>query len=137
VGELHPRLVEASELRVPRLITAEVSVAGLGGGSPPAVEFVAPSRFPPIERDLAIVVGEAVPAAEVAAAIVAAGGVELRSVVLFDVYRGRPLADDERSLAYRLRFEAPDRTLTEAEVDVALTAISGAVGHRVGGRIRT
>ena len=137
VGELHPRLVEASELRVPRLIVAEVSVIGLGGGSPRAVEFVPPSRFPAVERDLAIVVGEAVPAADVAATIVAAGGAELRSVVLFDVYRGRPLAEDERSLAYRLRFEAPNRTLTETEVDAALTAITDAVAHRVGGRIRT
>ncbi|HSL97199.1 MAG TPA: phenylalanine--tRNA ligase subunit beta [Candidatus Deferrimicrobiaceae bacterium] len=136
VGELHPRLVEASELRVPRLVVAEVSVTGLGGGSPPAVEFVAPSRFPGVERDVAVVVAEAVPAADVAAVIRDAGGDELRSVVLFDVYRGQPLTADERSLAYRLRFEAADRTLTEGEVETAMTAITGAVTHRVGGRIR-
>jgi phenylalanyl-tRNA synthetase beta chain len=136
VGELHPRLVEAWELRIPRLIVAEVSIAGLGGGSLPAVEFNAPSRFPAVERDLAIVVREAVPAAEVEATIREAGGAALRSLVLFDVYRGRPLAEDERSLAFRLRFDAPDRTLTEAEVETVVDAISGAVGHRVGGRIR-
>jgi phenylalanyl-tRNA synthetase beta chain len=136
VGELHPRLIEARELRVPRLIVAEVSVAGLGGGSLPAVQFQAQSRYPAVERDLAVVVGEAVPAAEVEAAIRSSGGDDLRSIVLFDVYRGRPLADDERSLAFRLHFESGDRTLTEAEVEAAVGEISGALEHRVGGRIR-
>lgn len=136
VGELHPRLIEAWDLRVPRLIVAELSVAGLGGGGLPSVEFEAVSRFPAVERDLAVVVDEAVPAADVESAIREAGGENLRSVVLFDLYRGRPLADDERSLAFRLRFEAPDRTLTEVEVEEAIATISGALGHRVGGRIR-
>ncbi len=137
VGELHPRLVEAWELRVDRVVIAELSVAGLGGGSRPPVEVVPPARFPAVERDLAVVVAETVPAAAVEAAIRDAGGPELRSVSLFDVYRGRPLATDERSLAFRLRFEAPDRTLTEEEVDATIAAITGAVAHHVGGRIRS
>ena len=52
------------------------------------------------------------------------GGPLLRRRTLFDIYRGRPLADDEQSLAFRLRFQAPDRTLTEAEIDAAVAAIT-------------
>ena len=47
-----------------------------------------------------------------------------RAVVLFDIYRGRPLGDDEKSLAFRLAFQAADRTLTEAEVDGAIEAVT-------------
>ena len=53
------------------------------------------------------------------------------SVALFDIYRGPPLATDEKSLAYRLTFRADERTLTEAEIDAAL-----ARGHRGPGRDR-
>jgi phenylalanyl-tRNA synthetase beta chain len=58
-------------------------------------------------------------------------------VRLFDVYRGKPLASDEKSLAYRLTFRAPDRTLEEAEVDAAIAAITNGLQTQVGGRIRT
>ena len=60
----------------------------------------------------------------------------LADVRLFDVYRGRPLADDQKSLAYRLTFQA-DRTLTEAEVDAGIEAVTAGLAADVGGRIRT
>ena len=61
----------------------------------------------------------------------------LRSVALFDVYRGAPLGADEKSLAYRVTFQAPDRTLTEAEVDAVVTTIAAGLERDVGARIRT
>ena len=95
-----------------------------------------PSRHPDVERDLAVVVATDCPAASVAAAIVMHGGDLLRSVTLFDSYRGKPLAEDEVSLAYRLVFAAQDRTLTEHEVATAVDAITAGLGTAVGGRIR-
>ena len=65
------------------------------------------------------------------------GGALLRSTRLFDIYRGRPLADAEKSLAYRLAFQADDRTLVESEVDTALGAITAGLAADVGGRLRT
>ena len=60
------------------------------------------------------------------------------TVSLFDIYRGRPLADDDKSLAYRLVFQADERTLTEAELDAAVAAaIAAGLAPSVGGRIRT
>ena len=81
-----------------------------------------PSRFPVVERDLAVVVGADRASGAVTAAIRAHGGPVLVDLALFDVYRGRPLADDERSLAWRLTFHAPDRALDEASVDAATVA---------------
>ena len=74
------------------------------------------SRFPSSDLDLAFVVDEGVPAAEVERTIADAAGALLVRVELFDVFRGAPVADGRRSLAFRLRFQAPDRTLTDDEV---------------------
>ncbi len=74
------------------------------------------SRYPSSDVDLAFVAANSVAAADVAQALRAAGGVELEWVRLFDVYRGAGVPGDARSLAYRLRFNATDRTLTDVEV---------------------
>jgi phenylalanyl-tRNA synthetase beta chain len=97
---------------------------------------VPPSRFPPVERDLAIVIGPEHFAGEVEEVVRESGGSLLADAVLFDVYRGRPLEPGERSLAYRLRFAADDRTLTEAEVEAAVASITTALTDRLGARIR-
>jgi phenylalanyl-tRNA synthetase beta chain len=136
LGELHPRLLEAWDLRVERLVVAELSIAGLSGASRRVPRTVPPPRFQASERDLAVVVGEDRAAGEVATAIRESAGPLLTDARLFDVYRGKPLGDGERSLAYRLRFESPERTLTEAEVDTAVAAIVEALESRLGARIR-
>ncbi|MEX1171806.1 MAG: phenylalanine--tRNA ligase subunit beta [Chloroflexota bacterium] len=137
VGELHPRTRDALGLRAERIIVAEVAIAGLVGGAPAVPRGETPSRYPDVVRDIAVVVPQVRPAADVVAAVERHGGSLLRDVALFDVYRGRPLADGEKSLAYRVTFQAPDRTLTEAEVDAAMEAITAGVAADVGGRIRT
>jgi len=90
-----------------------------------------------VERDLAVIVDEGVEAERVGDAIVRHGGPLLMSAALFDIYRGRPLADSERSLAYRLSFGALERTLTEDEVDAAIAAVTHGLAADVGGRLRT
>ncbi len=85
------------------------------------------SLYPSSDIDLAFEVDDDVPASAVADTIRAAGGDRLRSVRLFDVYRGQGVADGHRSLAYTLRFQAPDRTLTEADVAKARTTIINAI----------
>ena len=136
VGQLHPSVVDAWELRTgAAVIVGEVAIEGLAEGrlSPERAPTV--GRHPEVERDLAIVVAEATPAAAVEGAITARGGELLLGVRLFDIYRGVPLTPDEKSLAYRLRFGANDRTLTEAEIEAAVAAIVGALPG-IGGRRR-
>ncbi len=136
VGELHPRVVAEADLRIGRLVVGEVSIAGLSSGQLPSGVATPPPRFPSVDRDLAIVVGAAVTAGAIDATIRAAGGPLLRDARLFDVYRGRPLGHDERSLAFRLRFGDPDRTLTEDEVDAAVAAVVEALRRNHGARLR-
>jgi phenylalanyl-tRNA synthetase beta chain len=137
VGELHPAVAETLDLRSSAaIIVAELAIAGLSGGAPTVPRTTTPSRHPAIDRDLAVIVGESVAAAEVEASIRRHAGALLRSIALFDVYRGRPLTDDEKSLAYRLAFQADDRTLVEEEVDAAVAAVTSGLASDVGGRLR-
>jgi phenylalanyl-tRNA synthetase beta chain len=85
------------------------------------------SRFPSSDIDLAFVVADRVPAGSVELTLRKAGGDELESVVLFDVYRGPSVEEGSRSLAYRLRFCALDRTLTDEEIGALRTACIDAV----------
>jgi phenylalanyl-tRNA synthetase beta chain len=83
------------------------------------------SRFPSSDIDLALVVDDAVAAADVASALRAASDL-VWSVRLFDVYRGPGIPEGQRSLAFRLRLQPFDRTLTDADVAAARTACIGA-----------
>ncbi|MEO8208001.1 MAG: phenylalanine--tRNA ligase subunit beta [Chloroflexota bacterium] len=134
VGEVHPGRAAAEDERVVGTLVAELSIAGLSIGQPPVARGVMPSRFPEVERDIAVVVADSVFAAEIEARIRASAGPLLRSLRLFDIYQGQPLAASERSLAYRLVFAA-DRTLAEEEVEAAVRAVTEAV-IGAGGRIR-
>jgi phenylalanyl-tRNA synthetase beta chain len=137
VGEVHPTTVEALDLRADRILVAELAVAGLAAGRPATPRVFSPSRHPSVERDLAVIVTEDRAAADVQDSIRRRGGPLLRHVVLFDVYRGKPLESSEKSLAWRLTFAGDDRTLTEAEVDDAVAAITAGLGVDVAGRLRT
>ncbi len=137
IGELHPLLAERWDIRVDRLIVAELSIAGLTHGQLPVVKVVPIVRHPAVARDLAVVVGESVAASAVDAVIRAAAGALLVDVHLFDVYRGTPLGAGEKSLAERLVFQAADRTLTDSEIDVELGAITSALAAGLGAHLRT
>ncbi len=137
VAELHPRLLDALDLRAGAIVVGELAVRGLAGGRLRDVRATPVPHFPAVERDIAVVVAESRPAADVARTIEAHGGALLRDARLFDMYRGTPLAPDEKSLAYRLVFQADDRTLTEPEVESAIGAITGALARELGARLRT
>ncbi|HUR72972.1 MAG TPA: phenylalanine--tRNA ligase subunit beta [Sporichthya sp.] len=130
-GELHPRAIGALELPA-RTAAMELDLDALlaaGGG---VVTAPALSSFPPATQDVALVVDAAVPAAEVEVALRAGAGTLLESIRLFDVYHGDQVAPGKRSLAFALRFRAPDRTLTVEEAtaarDAAVAAATAATG---------
>jgi phenylalanyl-tRNA synthetase beta chain len=136
LGEIHPATVAELDLRADRLVVAELAIAGLASGRLTDARGATPSRFPTVQRDLAVVVAERRPAAALAASIRGNAGELLRSLELFDVYRGRPLAQAEKSLAWRLTFASDDRTLTESEVDDAMAAVAAGLARDVDARLR-
>ena len=94
-------------------------------------------HLPAVERDLAVIVGKRVAAGDVANAIRASAGPTLVGLDLFDRYQGPPLADDEISLAYRLRFQPGQVPMSETDIDGAVEAVVSSLEREVEGRIRS
>src|SRR5215472_1606810 len=137
-GELHPRVVQA--FRLPDRTCAmevDLSVIGAAAVALPPAQAPSISAFPVATQDVALVVRESVPAVEVEAALAAgADGGLLEEVRLFDIYTGEQVGEGNKSLAYRLRFRAPDRTLTDDETSAARDAAVAEAARRVGAVLR-
>jgi phenylalanyl-tRNA synthetase beta chain len=130
-GELHPRVCTTYGL--PRGTAAlEIDLDALMSHAVDAPQAPVLSQQPMAKEDVALVVDAGVPAAAVEAALRAGAGDLLESIRLFDVYTGPQVGDGRKSLAFALRFRAPDRTLTEAETgaarDAAVASAAAAVG---------
>jgi phenylalanyl-tRNA synthetase beta chain len=105
-------------------------------GRQAAVAYQPLPVHPAVERDLALVVEKRIAAAEVGAVIREAAPPTLESLSVFDVYEGESLPEGTRSVAWRLRFQAADRTLTDEEVDRALGKITAALREKLNVAIR-
>lgn len=117
-GQLHPSVAEAFDLDPRKVhLVGEFDLELLQRLVPDRFTYDPIPRYPAALRDIAIVVDEATPAAEVEAVIRAAGGKLLRQVHLFDVYRGESIPKGKKSLAYALTYQSQDKTLTDKEVD--------------------
>jgi phenylalanyl-tRNA synthetase beta chain len=115
VGEIDREVLEALDL-APPVIALEVDLGRLLQARRRDRTFRPPSPYPPSTIDLAFVVDEDIPAGDVAATLRAAAGDVLEDVRLFDVFRSDTLGAGHKSLAFALRFRAPDHTLTDDEV---------------------
>lgn len=135
-GELHPRVVGALELPA-RTCAMELDLSALAerAGGPAHVDTL--STYPVATQDVALVVSADVPVAEVELALRAGAGELLESLRLFDVYSGSQVQAGHKSLAYALRFRAPDRTLTVEEASAARDAAIAEATRRVGAVLRS
>jgi phenylalanyl-tRNA synthetase beta chain len=138
-GELHPRVI--ADFGLPYRTCAmelDLSVVFTAAEGVGAVQGPQLSAYPLATQDVALIVDQAVPAAEVEAALVAGAPAGLlEGVRLFDVYSGAQVGEDRKSLAYTLRFRAPDRTLTAAEATAARDAAVAEAERRVGAVLRS
>jgi phenylalanyl-tRNA synthetase beta chain len=134
LGEIHPLVCRAWDLD--GAAGFEVDLATLVAASPLGEEtYEDVISYPAVHQDVAVVVDEAIPADQVRAAVLEAGGELLRSAEIFDLYRGEQLGEGRKSLALRLSFRAADRTLTDEEVAARRKAIEAAVA-KIGGSLR-
>ncbi len=120
-GELHPRVITALGLP-PRTAAAEVNLTVLIAQVGEAIQAPTVGTRPLAKEDVALIVHRSIPAAVVAEALRKGAGELLESVRLFDQYHGPQVGADQKSLAFSLRFRAPDRTLKAEEVAAARQA---------------
>lgn len=135
-GELHPKVCQRYGIP-PRSVAAELDLEVLISHAPDIVVAQTLASYPVAKEDVALVVDEAVPAADVEAALRQGAGELLEAVRLFDVYVGEQVGAGRKSLAYSLRFRAPDRTLTEAEIRTAREAAVECAATRFGAALRS
>ncbi len=136
MGELHPLVREAFDLPEGPVAALEFDLEVLLGlwGAPRRMTSL--SLHPPVYEDLAVVVDEETPAVRVRDLIAQTGAPLVRSVVLFDVYRGEQIGAGRKSLAYRLTYQADDRTLTDAEVARVREKIVRRLEREIGATLR-
>ena len=134
VGQVHP--VTAKTYKVNETYAFELNVDAIFDLPKVKDGYEVVSRFPAVARDLAILVDRDVPAADLRAAIVAAGGALLHDVELFDVYTGENVADDKKSLAYALTFVDVEKTLVDEDINAAVERITAALAEKFNAEIR-
>jgi len=116
LGEIHP--LQAKMWNLERAVVFELDLAPLMAKTRGAAKAAPNPRFPAVQRDLAVVVKRDVPASAVAVSIQKLGGGLLQQVDLFDVYTGKPIPEEHKSLAFALRYQSWERTLTDEEVNL-------------------
>lgn len=136
LGELHPLVAAAFELPDQPVLIASLDLDALLSHSAAfyAVEEIV--NYPAVYQDIALIVDEATPAAEVEAVIRQAGGGLLRNVRLFDVYQGEQIGAGKKSLAYALTFQAPNRTLRDKDADKMRKKIVRTAKKKLGAVLR-
>lgn len=136
LGEVHPAVREAFGLPARRIAAAELDVTALLASVPPAWYMEPVSVYPAVLQDLAVVVDEAIAAADVRDVIERSGGFLLKEVRLFDVYRGDPVPRGKKSLAYALAFQAPDKTLRDKVVAKQVARVVDSLQRELGAELR-
>lgn len=135
VGELHPDTAEKYGLEK-RVYIAEISLEKLielYGGT---VRFSELSRFPSVERDLAVVVNDSVTAGEMTEAVMAAKIAELEKCRVFDVFKGEAIGKNKKSVALKFEFVPYLKTMTDDEINERMEKILSVLKKKCGAQIR-
>lgn len=133
LGEIHPAIAAEWDLERTAAFTLDLS-AVIDAIPGPAV-YEDYTSFPEVRQDIAVVLADDVPSAEVVRVVRETGGPLLADVEVFDVYRGAQVGEGKVSLALRLAFRSPERTLTDDEVAERRGAIEEALAG-LGGSLR-
>ncbi len=135
IGEVHPEVAKRYDL-TQRAYLLEIDLERIFAVVETRPHFQPISRFPALTRDLALIVNDDVPVAQVAAAIREVGGDLVQAVTLFDVYTGGQIPPQQRSLAFTIVYQAADRTLNDADGDAERAKVTEMLRQRFGATIR-
>ena len=135
LGELHPEVASAFEVSAPcALLELDLEKLLERPGEPSRYREV--SSYPAVRRDLSVLLASAQPAGEVLDAIRKTAGNMLVSAAIFDRYEGKGIPAGKVSVAFRLVFQRPDRTLLDAEVAKTTERVIEMLAQRFGGELR-
>ncbi len=135
MGEIHPEIRARYDLtQRATIVVLEFDVLARH------VDLLKPyspiSRFPVVERDLALVLNDEIVAAQIEATLRKAGGELLKEARVFDVYKGAPIPENQKSIAIALRFQSSERTLTDEEIEASMLRLRQAAQSELGASLR-
>ena len=134
-GQIHPTITEKLDVDKP-IYGCEIYYSELKNYFNEKIVFKAISKFPTVERDIAITIDSTVNCADVMNVIKKAGGRYLESIKLFDVYQGAQVGEGKKSMAFNLIFVAEDKTLNVEEVDSIIKKILKSLEYQLGAQLR-
>jgi len=138
IGVIGPDVAEKLDLKKqgPEIVVFEINLDLFCGLIPESLHYIPIPKYPSVERDIAVVVDETIPAAEIQAMIKTFASELIEAVSVFDVYRGKHIPDGKKSLAFNIVYRSHDRTLRDDEVDLIHTSIVEVVLQKTGGQLR-
>ncbi|MBP6086990.1 MAG: phenylalanine--tRNA ligase subunit beta [Pelolinea sp.] len=136
LGELHPLVKDNYSFLAPPVLAAELDADALYRLAVKRFEAEAVSVYPPVIEDLAIIVNDEMPAAKVRETILRSGGFILKEAELFDLFYGEQIGAGNKSLAYRLTWQAPNRTLNDREVGKMRERVIQALEQELKAKVR-
>ena len=135
IGQIHPLTAKNYGMDC-EVYCAEINMDTLFGIQLPEPTYVPLPKYPSVSRDLAVVCDEEVTVAALENVITSAAGKLLRSVRLFDIYRGTGVPEGKKSLAFALEFRADDRTLTDEDTEKVVNNILKALSEKLNAVLR-
>ena len=135
MGQVHPLVAKNYGIEA-EVYCVEVDFTRIFDLQLPAPTYTPLPKYPTVTRDLAVLCDEALTVAEVEAVMTAAAGKLLRGIRLFDVYRGKGVAEGKKSLAFSLELRADDRTLTDADSENVVGKVLAALSEKLGAVLR-
>ena len=135
-GQIRESLIEAWDIKNP-VFAFEIDLSVLAGQVTNERHYLTISRFPAVKRDLALVVDESVLAEQVLDLIRQTKTDYLKSVDLFDIYRGDSIESGKKNMAFSLTFSSPDRTLQDKDIEPVMTGIIQNLQKKIDASLRT
>ena len=135
MGQVHPLVCKNFGMDM-EVYCAEIDFSKMSELVLPEPTYVPLPKYPTVTRDLSVMCDEALTVAEVEAVMTAAAGKLLRGIKLFDIYRGKGVAEGKKSLAFSLELRADDRTLTDADSEGVVTKVLEALSEKLGVSLR-
>jgi len=135
-GELHPLVKARFDFVQAAVVAADLDVEVILTLAPATFDMVPVPAYPPILEDIAIIVDDSIPAAQIEALIRQTGGKVLRDLRLFDIFRGEQIGAGKKSMAYRLTYQSAEKTLTDQDAAQLRNKIVRRLEQELGAKLR-
>lgn len=135
IGQIHPRVAKNYGMDVP-VFAAQLDFAALLRARPEGIVYQPLPKFPAVERDIAVVCDRSIPVATLEDCIRRGGKGLVREVKLFDIYTGKPIPEDKKSVAFNLKLRHDERTLTDVEADEDVKSVLSLLESELGAVLR-